>query len=87
MNIQLRRFASGALLAAVVACGGGDSTGPGGVPTTITAVSPSRGTVGTELTVTGTGFRDGVSVRVGSFVATDVQVASPTTLYAKARPA
>jgi N-acetylneuraminic acid mutarotase len=83
MDIRLRRFASGALLAAVVACGGGDSTGPDGVPTTISAVSPSRGTVGTELTVTGTGFRDGVSVRVGSFVATDVQVASPTTLYAK----
>lgn len=84
MRIQFRRASGGVFfLAALAACGGGDSTGPKVVAPAIVAVAPAQGTVGTELTVTGTGFRAGATVRVGTFSATDVQVANATTLYAK----
>ena len=83
MPIHFRRVARGVMLALVAACGGGDSTGPKGAPPMIATVSPAKGTVGTELTVTGTDFRNGATVRVGSFAATEVQVANATTLYAK----
>jgi hypothetical protein len=82
MRIQFRRVSGGVLLAAVAACGGRDSTGPKGVPPTIVSVSPVKGTVGTELTVTGTDFRAGATVRIGTLSATNVQVANATTLYA-----
>lgn len=64
------------------ACGG-DSTAPKGQAPVISTVSPSKGTVGTELTISGTDFRTGASVSVGSFTATDVQVSDATTIYAK----
>jgi hypothetical protein len=86
MRIQFRRVSSGVLLATVlatVACGGGDSTSPKAVPPTVVGVAPAKGTVGTELTVTGSGFRAGATLRVGTFSATDVQVANATTLYVK----
>jgi hypothetical protein len=83
MPIRFRRIARGVMLALVAACGGGDSTAPKATPPVIATVSPSKGTVGTELTVSGTGFRNGATVRVGSFAATEVQVANETTLYAK----
>ena len=83
MPIRFRRVARGVMLAFVAGCGGGDSTGPKATPPVIATVSPAKGTVGTELTVSGTGFRNGATVRVGSFAATDVQVTNETTLYAK----
>ena len=83
MHKLLRRAWCGVLVMTAAACGGGDSTGPKAVPPTIATISPIRGTVGTELTVTGTGFRDGATVRVGTLAATDVQVANATTLYVK----
>ena len=83
MHKQFRRALGGVLVLAGAACGGSDSTGPKAVPPTIVSISPVRGTVGTELTVTGTGFHDGATVRVGTISATDVQVANATTLYVK----
>ncbi|HUF28294.1 MAG TPA: IPT/TIG domain-containing protein [Gemmatimonadaceae bacterium] len=74
---------AGALLGVLAACGGstGGGTAPGPVPS-ITGVSPSQGTVGTELTISGTNFRSGAAVRVGSYTSSAVDVAGPTTIYA-----
>ena len=83
MRVHARRLWSGVVAITVAACGGGDSTGPKATPPAILTVSPARGTVGTELTVTGTGFRDGASVKIGTISAAGVQVANETTLYVK----
>ena len=75
-----------AVLAAVtlvLACGG-DGTGPD-LPTvspTIFSVSPGQGTVGTELTITGTGFQAGAQVSVGTLAATAVEVSGSTQIFA-----
>lgn len=83
MRIIIQRLATTAVLAgALAACGGGgDSTAPGVAPT-IVGVTPSQGTAGTELTINGTDFRNGLTVRVGTAAATAVEVASPTVVYA-----
>lgn len=81
MRTSFRRVLGGVLLAAAAACGK-DSTGPKATPPAVSSVSPSEGTVGTELTITGNGFRAGATVRVGTLSATVVQVANATTLYA-----
>ncbi|NUQ21638.1 MAG: hypothetical protein HOQ09_11835, partial [Gemmatimonadaceae bacterium] len=75
--------ALGALLLA--ACGGGDkTTAPSQGPApSIAGVSPSTGTVGTELTLTGANFRNGATVSAGSFNADSVTVSNPTTIYAR----
>jgi hypothetical protein len=74
-----------ALVAALLAsaCSGDDGgTGPGPSPS-ITAVSPSTGTVGTELTITGSSFRAGADVFVGSFESDSVDVTSSTQIFAR----
>ena len=78
----------GAALAVTAAAACSSSTpGPGPAPTaiTITAVSPATGSTfgGTAFTVTGTGFTSGATVLVGGTAATDVVVASPTSITAK----
>lgn len=82
----MRRYAhlilGGLSLAVATACGG-DSTGPQSPAPTVAVIAPARGTVGTELTITGTDFRAGATVSVGSLAATDVQVSNATTIYAK----
>ncbi|HEY3844012.1 MAG TPA: IPT/TIG domain-containing protein, partial [Acidimicrobiales bacterium] len=52
----------------------------------VTAVSPTFGPAagGTSVTVTGTGFLSGATVRFGPTAATNVVVASPTTITATA---
>ncbi|HEY6109769.1 MAG TPA: IPT/TIG domain-containing protein [Gemmatimonadales bacterium] len=65
----------------LLACGK-DSTSPQGTPPTLQGVSPATGTVGTELTLTGTDFRSGASVLLDNSPADSVQVASATTAYA-----
>jgi streptogramin lyase len=54
------------------------------VAPTITQVSPNAGPLagGTPITVTGTGFTTGASLRIGGAVATSVLVVNPTTLTA-----
>ncbi|HEX6965256.1 MAG TPA: IPT/TIG domain-containing protein [Gemmatimonadaceae bacterium] len=82
MRITLQHVAAtAALLVALGACGG-DATGPQGPAPTVASISPAKGTVGTELTLTGTNFRDGATVLVGNTAAPTVQVANGTTIYA-----
>lgn len=76
-----------ALGALVVGCGGGGGGGgvpaPGGsVALSLTSVSPPSGPPagGTTLTLNGTGFVQGCTVRVGGAAATNVNVASPTRI-------
>lgn len=54
-------------------------------PPSVTQVEPDRGPVagGTEVTLTGTGFKAGAVVRFGGKPATDVEVQDETTLVAK----
>ena len=74
------------VVTAAAACGS-SAPGPGPAPTaiTVTAVSPGTGSTfgGTAFTVTGTGFTSGATVLVGGTAATDVVVASPTSITAK----
>jgi hypothetical protein len=72
------------LLAFLAACGGssaGGGTGPGPTPSILT-VSPSTGTVGTELKVDGSNFRTAAQVLLGSQTSDSVDVASGTELFA-----
>lgn len=57
-------------------------------PPTVTAVTPTSGTVngGTAVTVTGTGFTGATSVKFGTFPAAAFRVVSATTVTATAPP-
>jgi IPT/TIG domain len=66
----------------LLACGGGPSTAPQGPAPTLMSVSPSTGTVFTELTLSGTNFRSGATVLLDTLMADSVQVANGTTIYA-----
>jgi len=57
-------------------------------PPTVSAVNPTSGTTQglTPLTLTGTGFRPGVTVSVGGLTCDSVSVASPTSLTCITRP-
>ena len=50
---------------------------------TIVSVEPTEGTVGTELTITGTNFKSSANVTIGGQTASQVEVPSSTTIYAK----
>ncbi len=49
----------------------------------ITSVTPDEGTVGTELTVSGSGFESASMVSIGGVGSDDIEFSSPTTLYVK----
>jgi hypothetical protein len=70
------------LALAVLAAGCGGSTDPMGPDPSISGVTPATGTVGTELTITGSNFRTGAEVFVGGLAADSVELAGATTLYA-----
>lgn len=79
----LRRPYLALLAGATVALGCGSSNGTSPIaPPTVTSVAPLVGTVGTELTITGTNFQAPMKINVGSFAADSVDVANATTLYA-----
>ena len=84
LSTPARAVAALAIAAITASCG---STGPGPEPTEVqvTAVSPNTGTTfgGTTLTITGTGFQSGAAVQIGGAAATDITVASATTITAK----
>jgi hypothetical protein len=52
---------------------------------TISNISPSTGptTGGTSITITGTGFQSGASVKIGALAATDVNMVSATSITAR----
>lgn len=63
---------------------GGDGSGPAlGPAPTISTVSPATGTVGTELTISGTNFRSGLDVFIGAFESDSVDVAGATQVFAR----
>jgi hypothetical protein len=66
---------------------GDDPTGPDGGPTeapapSITAAQPDEGTVGTDLRITGTNFRSGATVRIGTMIASQVDISDATEIFA-----
>jgi len=71
-----------ALLVMLSAACGDDSTEPTQPAPTLTAVSPDNGSAlgGTQLTLTGTNFVSGATVRVGGTAATQVTVVSSTSI-------
>ena len=72
-----------ALLVMLSAACGDDTTEPTPTPApTLTAVSPDQGSAlgGTQLTLTGTNFISGATVRVGGTAATQVTVVSSTSI-------
>jgi len=70
------------------AAGTPGATGTTAPTGTITGVSPNQGPAagGTPVTLTGSGFVAGVSVKFGQALATDVTVTNPTTITAKTPP-
>lgn len=73
-----------AIVSLAGACGGGgantNTTPPPPAPTA-SSVSPATGTVGTELSITGSNFRTGVEVFVGGVQITTVEMTSSTQLF------
>lgn len=82
MSYRTRWGMSLALAAGLLSACSKDSTSPQGTPPTLQGVSPAMGTVGTELTLTGTDFRAGASVLLDNAPADSVQVTGSTTAYA-----
>ena len=64
-------------------CRKDEDSGPVGAIPNITGVSPGEGTVGTELTITGINFEANAIVIIGNKTSTEVEVSSPTIIYAK----
>jgi IPT/TIG domain len=71
-----------ALCVSLLAACGGSSTAPQGPAPSLTSVSPSTGTAGTELTLSGMNFRAGAAVLLDALAADSVQVMNGTTAYA-----
>ncbi len=83
MSVRICSLGAAALVGGILlGCGGGGGTAPQGAPPTISSVTPLQGTVGTELTISGTNFRAGASVLLDTLKGDSVQVASATTIYA-----
>lgn len=81
-------IAVGTLSIALISCGkdNGGVTGTGSEENeistpTIESVSPEEGTIGTELTITGTGFASGITVTIGEIDASTIEVESSTKMY------
>ncbi|MDZ7778425.1 MAG: IPT/TIG domain-containing protein [Gemmatimonadota bacterium] len=56
-----------------------DSQGPA---PTVASIEPTSGTVGTDLRISGTDFRDGAAVQIGTFDATGIDVTSGSEIFA-----
>lgn len=72
-----------AIAAATLLAACGEGTSPEGPDPTVTAVTPSTGTVGTELHVSGANFRAGASVLLSDLPATTVELAGDTAVFAR----
>jgi hypothetical protein len=64
-------------------CRKDEDSGPVETPPAVTGVSPNEGTIGTELTITGSNFDPNAVVTVGDKTSTEVEVSSPTLIYAR----
>jgi hypothetical protein len=53
---------------------------PGPAPVEVTSVSPTSGSAGITLTITGSGFQSGATVTIGGVSATSVTVVNATTI-------
>ena len=83
MDVRIHSLWTATLAAGLaVGCSGGSSTGPQGTPPALASVTPSTGTVGTELTLSGSNFRSGAAVLLDALAADSVQVANSATIYA-----
>ncbi|MEX2473405.1 MAG: IPT/TIG domain-containing protein [Gemmatimonadota bacterium] len=73
------------LALAIAACGD-DPTGPAenteGPAPTVASIEPTSGTVGTDLRISGTNFRTGATVRIGTFDATGIDVTDGSEVFA-----
>ena len=70
----------------VTACGDNptapeDTQGPA---PTVASIEPTSGTVGTDLRISGMNFRNGATVRIGTFDATGIDVTSGSEIFATA---
>lgn len=77
---------SGMLFLLLLGCGKNGGNGitdsePVQSSPTIESVTPSEGSIGTELTVSGSDFISGATVTIGSIDATEVEFSSSTTLF------
>jgi len=61
---------------------------PSSAPPTVTAITPTAGSIqgGTAVTISGTSFSDPATVTLGGTAAVDVTVRSPTTITATTGP-
>lgn len=66
----------------LISCNKEDDGIPANEIPTVTSVTPSEGTIGTELSITGTNFIDGVTVIVGDIASSQVEVVSETQIFA-----
>lgn len=82
MDLRIHSLWTAALAAGLAVGCSGSSTGPQGAAPTLASVTPSTGTVGTELTLSGTNFRSGATVLLDALAADSVQVANSATIYA-----
>jgi hypothetical protein len=64
-------------------CKKDEDSGPVEAPPSVTSISPNEGAVGTELTITGSNFDANAIVTIGNKTSSEVEVSSPTLIYAK----
>lgn len=65
----------------IISCKKDDPAPVSEIPT-ITSVEPKEGSIGTELTISGSNFQGGASVLVGDIASTNVEVSTNTVIYA-----
>jgi IPT/TIG domain-containing protein len=82
MDVRIHSLWTAALAAGLAVGCSSSSTSPQGAAPTLASVTPSTGTVGTELTLSGTNFRAGATVLLDGLTADSVQVANAVTIYA-----
>ena len=81
INLQILILVLTGIILSYTGCKKDDELPLSEIPS-ITDVEPGEGTIGTELKITGTNFRDGAFVYVGDKASANTEVASSTVIYA-----